>query len=149
MDHFTRHASLASLVALALAACGSQPPASEEDEAVVATTPEPAATPEQLPDALPAAMVGTWNQYPNACDDPASPLRLEIAPHSLEFYESSAELGRIEAADSTSITASYVFTGEGSTWERRIMLELLDTGELRRRDLGEGAQDTTWDYVKC
>ena len=134
--------------ALLLAACDEPPEGAQSG-------PEVAAAREDGDDAmgsLPLAMQGRWGIHPADCtttlgDDKGL---LTIDHGSLTFYESRARLETVNARSDTALDADYAFSGEGMTWQGRIVLELQDDGAaLVRRDFGEGAALGPLRYARC
>lgn len=123
------------LAVLALAACSQEPgdaPAAEET--IMPVEPDggigdgagPPGT--GLADTIPAAFLGVWDYVEGTCD-PASDLRVEIAPTSMQFYESYGAVTRVEVASPQSIIVGLAMEGEGETWQMERMFTLSDDGE--------------------
>ena len=134
-----------SMLALALAACGSnEEPAAEEP---VAT-----ATPTPLPTEIPADYQGRWGMTAEDCtgDTAAAKGLLEITASELKFYESVGTLGAVTGATGDRFRGEFAFTGEGMSWERDVVLDLREGGKiLVRREFGEGASPEAFDYTRC
>jgi len=123
---------LASL--LAFAACGG-----EVQREAAAYEPAPSRTPTPgLPDvdpdpetdagpAIPARFLGVWDAETGTCD-PASDLRLEIAPQSIGFYESLGTVTAVTERKNGSVVIGLAMEGEGEKWEQTITLELIRSG---------------------
>ena len=67
-------------------------------------------------DDIPEAFRGIWDYVEGTCD-PASDLRIEIAPKSIAFYESRGEVTRVEVDNPDRIVVSLAMEGEGEKWE--------------------------------
>ena len=76
---------------------------------------------------IPAAFRGVWDCVEGSCD-PASDLRVEIGPETMQFYESFGEVTRIEVAGPQGIVVSLAMEGEGETWEMARRFTLSDDG---------------------
>ncbi|HAN88805.1 MAG TPA: hypothetical protein DCQ48_05640, partial [Erythrobacter sp.] len=76
---------------------------------------------------IPAAFRGVWDYVEGSCD-PASDLRVEIGPETMQFYESFGEVTRIEVAGPQDIVVSLAMEGEGETWEMARRFTLSDDG---------------------
>ena len=87
---------------------------------------------------IPAAVRGVWDYVEGSCD-PASDLRVEIGPDTMQFYESFGEVTRIEVAGPQDIVVSLAMEGEGETWEMARRFTLSDDG--RRLPPAAIAQD--------
>ena len=137
----THHAKpLLFAAALALAACGSgqsEPGAPPEASPTVAATmstpaPSPAA-------AIPARFIGVWDAETGSCN-PASDLRLDIAPATIGFYESQGTLTRIAEGVDGSTVVELAMEGEGETWEMTMTMSLSGTGAAERLIVQHKAQ---------
>lgn len=131
-------------IALTLAACGSnEEPAAEP---TAATTPTP------LPSEIPAAYQGRWAPAAEDCAAEAGAATglLEITATELKFHESVGTLGTVTAATGDRLRGEFAFTGEGEEWEREVVLDLRDEGQiLVRREFGDDASPTPSDYTRC
>lgn len=120
-------------LALALAACGSEPRQEEPAGA------EPAASPTALPSetsapataapaataaAIPARFLGVWDAETGTCD-PASDLRLDIAPGTIGFYESRGTVTAVTESKDGSVVIALAMEGEGDRWEQTMKLDLV------------------------
>lgn len=76
---------------------------------------------------IPAAFRAVWDYVEGSCD-PASDLRVEIGPETMQFYESFGEVTRIEVAGPQDIVVSLAMEGEGETWEMARRFTLSDDG---------------------
>jgi hypothetical protein len=134
-----------SLLALALAGCGSaDEPAAEE----TAT----AATPAPLPTEIPADFQGRWGLVAADCTSDRGDAKglLEVSGHELKFYESVGTLEQVTGATGGRVRGKFAFTGEGMEWERDVVLDLRDDGRvLVRREFGEDASADAFDYMRC
>lgn len=130
----TRHPLLpliAVLTALALAACSSEPVAPDggTEQGSVAQPPAPSSSSEAATQAaIPAAMLGTWDNVEGTCD-PASDLLLTIEPDRLLFYES---LGTVQSVTLSGgdVTLQLAMMGEGEEWQETATYRLLDGGAI-------------------
>lgn len=169
----------ASLLLLA-ACSGGEDKSQPEDSAAIsplqkAERPAPAEMPEpavdaDLPDAaeetparpetrtagdgetIPSAIRGRWALKVADCTAKkgADLTALTIDATNLRFYESHGELARVASSDANRIVADYKFSGEGVEWDRRMQLDLADSGKtLIRRDSGEGAAAGAMRYTRC
>ena len=101
---------------------------------------------------IPVAIRGRWAL--DASDCPKRPgtdlTALTIDAANLRFHESHGELARIRQSDARRIVADYKFSGEGMEWNRLIVLDAQDGGNiLIRRDHGEGAAAGPMRYTRC
>ena len=78
-------------------------------------------------DTIPQAFLGVWDYVEGSCD-PASDLRVEIEPTSMQFYESYGEVTRIEVDSPERIVVSLDMEGEGETWEMARVFTLSNDG---------------------
>lgn len=113
------------IAAFALGACGSGHSDTEAPPA-----PEPAATASPAPSpvptsagAIPARFLGVWDAETGTCN-PASDLRLEIAPSEVGFYESQGTLTRIAESPDGAAILDLAMEGEGETWEMTMTINL-------------------------
>ncbi|WP_305098351.1 hypothetical protein [Croceibacterium aestuarii] len=133
-------------LALALAACGSQTDETPAEQPSAAPTPTP------LPTEIPAQFQGRWGLSPNDCtttqgDDKGL---LTVDSKTLKFYESVGTLDEVTEATQGRLRGNFSFAGEGMNWKRDEILDLRDDGKvLVRREFGEGASTTPFDYMKC
>ena len=143
------------MATLALAACSPEPAAESDDNSpAVAATAEPAAqiAPAVQPGgpAIPSAMFGVFDEDGVACSNSFSETRLAIDAAGLRFYESRAQLTAVDSSDPNSLTGTFTFEGEGSSWTRKMTLSLYNDGAaLRREDIVEGSNDTIHIYTRC
>lgn len=80
-------------------------------------------------DAIPAAFVGEWNQKVEECGTGMNDSRLRIEPRKISFYESEAEVVRIDGRDARTVTVEASLAGEGETWTDKFRLVLSRSGE--------------------
>ncbi|MEL1251301.1 hypothetical protein [Aurantiacibacter gilvus] len=146
----TKHPQIALLAvaaALSLSACSSEPEATAPDAPVPSEASEVAATAGtgQAPEGtdsegIPAAMLGVWDYVEGTCD-PASDLRLEIAPDHLTFYESYGTVQSV-TRDGDDVTFALAMEGEGETWQESLTYRLVEGGTILESDMpapvGEG-----------
>ena len=127
---------------LVLAACEGEP----QQEAPAA--PEPAASPTALPTdpsapspaaAIPARFLGVWDAETGTCN-PASDLRLEIAPTIIGFYESQGTLTRIAESPDGAATLDLAMEGEGDTWDMTMTINLTGTDAAERLEIQHKAE---------
>jgi hypothetical protein len=126
---------LLPLAVLALAACSQgadEAPAPEEtmmpvepDGGIGDGAGPPGAA---LADTIPAAFLGVWDYVEGTCD-PASDLRVEIEPESMQFYESYGAVTRVEIASPQRILVNLAMEGEGETWQMERAFTLSDDGK--------------------
>lgn len=140
-------ALLAAATALSLSACSSEPedtaadmPAAAETDAVTEEPQPDAAYEDVTAEGIPDAMLGVWDYVEGNCN-PASDLRLEIAPGQLVFYESVGEVLSV-ARDGVDVTITMAMEGEGENWEDSLTYRLADGGTILESDtrapLGDG-----------
>lgn len=148
---------------LALAGCdsatdtgsGTEESAAETDvasEEPVAEAEEAAVAPATEPSTIPSAIRGRWGLVAADCEPGRADAKglLEIDPTVLTFYESRGKLDSIREAGPDRIDAGFDFSGEGMTWQRRMVLEVLDGGDtLVRREYGEEAAPGPLRYMRC
>ena len=110
---------------LLLAACSAEP-----DEPAPSASPSASGQP-----AVPLAMAsipqpwhGIWDWTGGSCD-PASDMRLEIAPNAIRFYESTGRVVKAELVGAT-LAVDLAMSGEGEEWQQRTMLTLAGPDEL-------------------
>ena len=126
---------LCPLAALTLAACsqGADDEAPAPQETMMPVEPDggigDGAGPPQAvtADTIPQAFLGVWDYVEGSCD-PASDLRVEIEPTSMQFYESYGEVTRIEVDSPERIVVSLDMEGEGETWEMARVFTLSNDG---------------------
>lgn len=130
MTKHSKIAVLASAGALLLAACTSETGDSTADEASGADTGS----------SIPEGMLGTWDYVGGTCE-PASDLRLEIAPGQLVFYEAVGEVLSV-SRNGDDVTLSLAMEGEGDTWQDSLTFRMVEGGDLLESDIpspsGEG-----------
>ncbi|WP_325542754.1 hypothetical protein [Sphingopyxis sp.] len=101
---------------------------------------------------IPSAIRGRWALKVADCKAKRGTdlTALTIDATNLRFYESHGELARVRESDANRIVADYRFSGEGEEWDRRMQLDLTDSGKtLVRRDSGEGAAAGAMRYTRC
>ncbi len=112
------------LATVCLAACGE--PASRTGAANGASGPE---APEvRNLTAVPANFQGVWAATEDDCAAP-SETRLEITAGRMRFYESSGEVGSVEARGGDEVLIVIPLTGEGTRSQRSFRYRLLDGGQ--------------------
>ena len=77
-------------------------------------------------------MIGVWDYIEGTCD-PASDLRLEIAPDHLTFYESYGTVQSV-TRDGDDVTFALTMEGEGETWEESLTYRLAENGTILESD---------------
>lgn len=80
-------------------------------------------------DAIPAAFVGEWNEKLEDCGTGMNDSRLRIEPRRISFYESDAEVVRIELHGARAVTVEASLAGEGETWTDKFRLVLSRSGD--------------------
>lgn len=134
-------------VILVTAACG------EPDKSGTQTrAPETgvAATPAKI--AIPDALRGRWGLVPADCTSTLGDAKglLTVTPQMLQFHESRGTLKIIAEQSPTRIVGDFDFTGEGMTWQRRVILDAEDGGRtLVRREFGADAAPDVFRYARC
>ena len=126
--------SLALVAAvMALGACSSEPETPQPEPDVAGTDSQNTIIEPELEDppvegSIPSAMIGVWDYVEGSCD-PASDLRLEIAPDHLTFYES---YGTVQSASLRGeiVTVALAMEGEGETWDENLTFRLVDGGTI-------------------
>jgi hypothetical protein len=101
---------------------------------------------------IPAALRGSWGMTAEDCTSTRGDAkgRLEISDTQLGFYESRGTLRDIVEAEPGHIVADFNFTGEGQTWQRRVILDEQDGGRaLTRRETGPDAMPASVRYQRC
>lgn len=149
---------------LAVAGCsgGSEPPDGQTSETAPAgaAAPGPAAVPGGetatgaafSAAAIPAALRGRWGLVEGDCTSTHGDAKglLEVGANELTFYESSARLGKVAAAGTDRIRATFAFSGEGQEWTQDVELRAWDGGaKLIRQDRGPDALAGPLTYLRC
>lgn len=148
----------------ALAGCGepTAPPANSADAEVTANlaAPDNGQTAREMAPAaadrggadvadgrLPAAFVGRWGLVPADCTSTAGEAKglMTVTPDRLSFYESRANIARLEAVSPTQLRATLAFTGEGQEWTQQTPLVLENDGAVLTRE----ADGQTLRYTRC
>lgn len=129
-------------------ATGTSPPvsAAEGDQAAIARAADAAGS------GIPQALQGRWGLVPADCEPDRADAKglLVVAPDSLEFYESVAQLGEATERTGSRIRAGFAFTGEGMDWTREMELATSDGGKtMVRREFGEDAMAGPLEYTRC
>jgi hypothetical protein len=104
------------------------------------------------PHAIPEAMVGKWGIGLADCDPSTGADKgvMTVAPDSLKFFESSAQLAAVVSGNATRIRAAFAFAGEGTNWTREEELTLQSGGKsLIRRELGGSSPMAPATYIRC
>lgn len=76
---------------------------------------------------IPAAFRGVWDYVEGSCD-PASDMRVEIGPETMQFYESHGDVTGVEVGSPQDIVVSLAMEGEGETWDMARRFTLSDDG---------------------
>lgn len=104
------------------------------------------------PRTIPQALQGRWALVPADCEAGRADAKglMIVQPDTLAFYESRATLARVDDRSETRLEGVFVFSGEGQTWQRALLLDLREGGEgLMRQELGEGAAPEPVHYSRC
>ncbi|MBN7785417.1 hypothetical protein JYP51_10820 [Ponticoccus gilvus] len=105
-----------------------------------------------IPRSVPLALQGRWGLVAADCDPRRDDAKgvMVVQADTLAFYESRATLARVDDRSETRLEGMFVFSGEGETWQRALLLDLRDGGEgLMRQELGEGAAPDALHYMRC
>jgi len=96
---------------------------------------------------IPAALQGRWGLTPADCTSALGDAKglLVVNSDELRFYESRAVPATDVAADATSISGNFAFTGEGQSWNKYEALKV-DKHALVRTETNPTASFT---YAKC
>lgn len=158
-----------------LAACSGEPAtemqaadgnaAADVENVAVAETNESAALPDATADpdtpvsseppatvSIPEALRGRWGLVAADCTSTRGDAKglIDVSDTQIRFYESRATLTEVVEQDATRIVGDFGFTGEGQTWERRMVLDGQDGGRtLIRREQGADAMPGMLRYRKC
>lgn len=101
---------------------------------------------------IPVTLQGRWGINAADCtttlgDDKGL---LTIDGQTVKFYRSRATLETVNERSESSIDAAFDFTGEGMTWQRRMVLDAQDDGAtLVRHDYGDDAEPGPIRYARC
>ena len=134
---------------LALAACDDPPEGAQSGPEVAAANDT---TPAAMEGTIPLALQGRWGINAADCtttrgDDKGL---LVIDGQTLRFYESRATLESVDENADSHLDGVFAFSGEGSTWKRRFILDVQDNGAtLVRQDHGDDAQPDPVRYARC
>jgi hypothetical protein len=104
------------------------------------------------PRSIPQALQGRWGLTTEDCEAarPGATGLLIVRADTLAFHESLATLARVDDRSETRLEGVFVFSGEGQTWQRAVLLDLRDGGEgLMRQALGAGADAEPVHYLRC
>ena len=69
----------------------------------------------------------SWDYVEGSCD-PASDMRVEIGPKTMQFYESHGDVTGVEVGSPQDIVVSLAMEGEGETWDMARRFTLSDDG---------------------
>jgi hypothetical protein len=100
-----------------------------------------------VPGAIPAAYQGVWDWAGGACD-PASDMRLDIAPQQITFYESVGTVTAVRAEDG-GIAIDLAMEGEGEQWVQTTRLRYSEEGPLLLSELEDPSGNGRLRYKKC
>ncbi|MBX7483421.1 hypothetical protein [Qipengyuania qiaonensis] len=123
-------------LALAIAACSDRPDSpGEADASETGLVVEPdggigdgAGPPEPVTaDSIPVAFLGVWDTADGNCA-PASTMRTDIGPETMQFYESHGDVTRVEVDSPQRIVVSLTMEGEGERWQMARMFTLSKDG---------------------
>lgn len=101
---------------------------------------------------IPAPIRGRWALVQADCVTTHGDAKglLEISAEGLTFYESRGKLTALHEREPTRIVGDFAFSGEGLSWQRRILLEVQDNGQsLVRRDYGGDDVSGQFHYTRC
>lgn len=104
------------------------------------------------PRSIPQALQGRWGLTTADCEAARADAKglMSVMADTLAFYESRATLARVDDRSETRLEGVFVFSGEGQTWQRALLLDLRDGGEgLMRQELGAGAASEALHYTRC
>ncbi|NTZ42649.1 hypothetical protein G7A66_06030 [Altererythrobacter sp. SALINAS58] len=161
----SRTGLLALIGAMALASCSETAPENSDAENALASGEDmmpvepdggigdgaPPPMQESPAGTIPASLQGRWGLVPADCTSTRGDAKglLTIAPTTLTFYESQAQISDVETVGANSISADFDFEGEGMRWERSIDLEAREGGaKLIKREFGENAPGPL-EYARC
>lgn len=136
-------------IPLLAAACGEQRPAQAPESDEIAAAPLPADT---AATGIPDALGGRWGLVPADCTSTRGDAKglIVVSPGEIRFYESRAALTDTAARTPRSVSGTFSFTGEGTTWSREMTLDLSDDGKtLTRSEFGEDAAAPPLRYTRC
>ena len=114
------------IVALAVSACSQEQQAATPE--VTGSTAAPAPMASVRADVVPPAFLGIWDFVEGSCD-PASDLRIEIKPRSIEFYESHGDITNVTVESPEAVVLDLAMEGEGESWTMRRRFTLSNGGE--------------------
>ena len=97
---------------------------------------------------IPQAFLGVWDHVEGSCD-PASDLRVEISPRSMQFYESHGEVAQVEVDSPRRIVVSLAMEGEGEKWQMARMFTLSDDGKTLTPESIDEEQFEPMPLKKC
>ncbi|MCJ2181557.1 hypothetical protein MTR62_02360 [Novosphingobium sp. 1949] len=101
---------------------------------------------------IPPLLRGRWGLVAADCTSQRGDAKglMTVGPSRLQFYESVADLGRIESIAADAVTAAFAFEGEGQNWTLDVTLATRDAGKtLVRTDRGADAAPGPLTYTKC
>ena len=141
----------AALLALTLAACGSESapqPAPSEKSGPAPVAPATPAAPTTAPNTIPADFLGVWDYEKGSCD-PGSDMRLDIGQDRFEFYESVGAVKAVRTEGEATVV-DLAMEGEGETWEQSLRLVLKNGGDrLHVTEPGNASDTDAYPRKRC
>lgn len=94
---------------------------------------------------IPGQYHGRWGRTASDCTAPRGfgEGLMTISDDTIRLYESRAVLQERRPAIANSFSGTFIFTGEGETWER--VITLTRTGDMLKRAQADGS----WTYRRC
>ncbi|WP_373486417.1 hypothetical protein [Blastomonas sp.] len=144
-----RVAMLGALVTLG--GCGGTDPDSSQqtDTPSVERGAMVAQVPETTPNlsTIPARFQGQWSLSDNRCAEEVAKDYLVIKPTALEFWETRGAVTKVSMKGNDALILNLDFEGEGTNWQGKETLTLIDADTKLTRTGGEG--DSAAIYWRC